>query len=127
MLPPVIDVEFYGDKEKNPPAKDTVTKELRDMINALEKHYGLKPVLYVTEKSYDTYIRGDFTDYDIWFRNVISKAAPSDGRKWTFWQYTNREMIDGYNGKEKFIDMNVFNGSNNEFNCYPRYIKNTEP
>lgn len=28
MLPPVVDLEFYGDKEKNPPSVDAVTNEL---------------------------------------------------------------------------------------------------
>ena len=36
-------------------------------------------------------------------------------RAWTFWQYSNRGKLNGYNGKEKFIDMNVFKGSEEEF------------
>ena len=28
MLPPVIDIEFYGDKERNPPARADVEKNL---------------------------------------------------------------------------------------------------
>jgi lysozyme len=34
---------------------------------------------------------------------------------WTFWQYTNREKLEGYSGDEEFIDMNVFCGTREEF------------
>ena len=38
---------------KNPPDRKSVARELNDMLSALEAHYGLKPVIYATEKSYD--------------------------------------------------------------------------
>ena len=34
----------------------------------------------------------------------------SDGREWAFWQYSHRDRLDGYDGEESFIDMNVFRG-----------------
>ena len=34
---------------------------------------------------------------------------------WIFWQYSNRMRLDGYDGEEKYIDMNVFYGSEEEF------------
>ncbi|MHB1454657.1 MAG: glycoside hydrolase family 25 protein [Saccharofermentanales bacterium] len=118
MLPPVVDVEFYGDKEKNPPAKESVQTELGDFIQAIESHYGMKPIIYATEKSYRLYIAGSFADCDIWIRDVISNPQLSDGRKWTFWQYTNREKLEGYSGEETYIDMNVFSGTIEEFDGY---------
>lgn len=121
MLPPVIDLEFYGDKEKDPPLRDAVTKELSALLTALEAHYGLKPIIYATGRSYDCYLSGDYADYDIWIRNVITSPRLSDGRQWTFWQYANRGRLDGYAGKEKYIDLNVFGGSRDEFSLYPRY------
>ncbi len=120
MLPPVIDLEFYGDKEKNPPDRTTVEKELNTMLSLLEAHYGQKPIIYATEKSYDLYLSDGYGDYDIWIRNVISKPKLADGRDWTFWQYTNRETLDGYKGKEKYIDVNVFYGDAKEFAAYLR-------
>lgn len=121
MLPPVIDLEFYGDKEKNPQSRNEVRHELKDMLFALEEHYGLKPIIYATEKSYDFYLSGEYEEYDIWIRNVISKPNLSDDREWIFWQFTNREKFHGYKGKEKYIDVNVFNGSKEEFLLYPRF------
>ncbi len=118
MLPPVIDLEFYGDKEENPPEREYVDEQLKAMLDALEEHYQLKPIIYATEKSYELYLSGDYEEYDIWIRNVITKPKLSDDREWTFWQYTNREKFDGYVGQEKYIDVNVFNGDVEDFNAY---------
>lgn len=126
MLPPVIDLEFYGDKEKNPPEREDVSAELHSMLDELEEHYGLKPIIYATEKSYELYLSDEYEEYDIWIRNVITSPKLSDGRAWTFWQYTNRDRLKGYSGEEKYIDVNVFNGSTEDFSKYPRYSKQEE-
>lgn len=118
MLPPVIDLEFYGDNEKNPPKREDVDSQLKVMLQALEDFYGQKPIIYATERSYELYLAGDYDEYDIWIRNVITKPKLSDDRSWTFWQYTNRERLSGFNGVEKYIDMNAFNGSVQEFDEY---------
>ncbi len=121
MLPPVIDLEFYGDKEKNPPERGEVAAQLKDMLNALEEYYGLKPIIYATEKSYELYLSDGYKEYDIWIRNVITNPKLSDDRDWTFWQFTNRARLEGYSGEEKYIDINVFNGGRDEFDNYPKY------
>ncbi len=121
MLPPVIDLEFYGGNEKDPPSREYVDEQLGVMLDALEEYYGLKPIIYSTEKSYELYLSGNYDEYDIWIRDVYFAPELSDGREWTFWQYTNRERLDGYSGREKYIDVNVFNGSADKFALYPRY------
>ena len=123
MLPPVIDLEFYGAHAGNPPDSTAVRAELDAMLSALEAHYGLKPILYATEESYECYLVGAYEEYDIWIRNVIAKPHLSDNRAWTFWQYTNRGRLDGYAGEEPFIDINVFRGTAEEFSRYPRYMQ----
>lgn len=117
-LPPVIDVEFYGDKEKNPPNRSQVEKELQTMVKMLEEHYGKRVILYTTQKAYDLYIKNSYEQCDIWIRDVFTKPSLPDKRKWTFWQYTDREQLDGYSGEEKYIDVNVFYGSEKEFKEY---------
>lgn len=121
MLPPVIDLEFYGNYEKGPQSREYVDKELGIMLDMIEDHYGLKPIIYATEKSYDLYLSNAYSEYDIWIRDVYFNPILSDGREWSFWQYTNRERFAGYNGKEKYIDVNVFNGSAEDFKNYPKY------
>lgn len=118
MLPPVIDVEFYGDKKENLPDKDKTQKELDALISKLEEYYGKTPIIYATEKSYELYISDKYDNYDIWIRNVYMKPKLSDEREWTFWQYTNKEQLNGYSGDEKYIDMNVFNGNESDFESY---------
>lgn len=51
------------------------------MLNALEQYYGVKPILYATEKSYALYLSGDYKEYDIWIRNVMAKPHLSDARE----------------------------------------------
>ena len=119
MLPPVIDIEFYGDKEKNLPDKKATQRELKVLLRSLENKYKMRPIIYATEKSYKLYIADDFKDYDIWIRNVFFEPTLCDGRTWTYWQYTDREKLSGYVGKEKHIDMNVYNGTMEEFKKYP--------
>ncbi|HGO9435316.1 TPA: GH25 family lysozyme, partial [Bacillus cereus] len=117
-LPPVIDVEFYANKKDNPPKREDVTKELAVMIEMLEKHYDKKVILYATQEAYDLYIKDAYPKCNIWIRSVLTKPSLSDERKWTFWQYTNRGRLSGYNGKEKYIDLNVFYGNEEEFENY---------
>jgi lysozyme len=115
MLPPVVDVEFYGDKESNPPDKESVTKELQVMLSELESHYGMQPIIYTTKIVFDLYIDEEFSDYPLWIREVYFSPNECSDYNWTFWQYTNREKLEGYNGVEEFIDMNVFFGTREEF------------
>ncbi len=123
MLPPVVDIEYYGAYAEEPKAREDVLPELTTMLAALEAYYGLKPILYATESSYERYLEGTLADYDIWIRNVMTEPTLSDGRTWTFWQYTNREKLNGYHGKETYIDMNVFHGDRETFLSYPRYTQ----
>ena len=115
MLPPVIDIEFYGDKADNPPKKKEVKAQLDVLVEALYEHYGTMPIIYATHQSYNLYIADDYKDCPIWIRDVIMTPYLSDNRDWTFWQYTNRERLEGYKGEEEFIDMNVFCGTAEEF------------
>lgn len=64
------------------------------------------------------YIKNSFAQCDIWIRDVFTKPTLSDNRNWTFWQYTDRERLEGYSGDEKFIDVNVFYGYEEVFAEY---------
>lgn len=118
MLPPVIDVEFYGEKEWKLPEKEKTKKELQDMIEELTNYYGKTPIIYATQKSYHLYIEEDFTQCPIWIRNVFTKPKLEKEREWSFWQYSDKGKLEGYQGKEKYIDLNVFQGKEEEFKQY---------
>jgi len=118
MLPPVIDVEFYGEYISNHPDKDHVSEILDDILFLLTKHYGLKPIIYVTRTSYSLYIKDTFDDYDLWIRDVYLHPFTVSGTNWTFWQYSDQGRLEGYEGVEAYIDLNVFNGTLEDFNNY---------
>lgn len=117
LLPPVVDVEFYGDNKMNPLKKAEVDPNLKELLNLLEQHYGKKPIIYATQKAYNLYLEEGYEDYDIWIRNVFFKPT-LDKHEWTFWQYADKGVLEGYDGEEGFIDLNVFNGSEDEFAEY---------
>lgn len=101
-LPPVIDIEEDGVE------KDVFKKNLIDYINMIEEKYQQKPVLYVVYPLYEEYIKGDFDEYPIWIRDIVKPPKLSEGRQWSFWQYSNRGRISGEN---VYYDLNVFYGS----------------
>lgn len=107
MIPPVIDVEFYGRFHGADDIDvDAVKKELRSMVDILTEHYGVKPIIYVSSETYNLIVRDDFPDCGLWYRSVYGHV-PKDV-KWTIWQYSNRHVLKGYSGTERYIDMNVF-------------------
>lgn len=114
MLPPVVDIEFYGDKGKDPPDRETTQRELSVLLERLEAAYGKKPILYATMAAYERYLKDAYERYPIWIRNVFWKPALPD-RQWTFWQYSDKARLAGYTGEEQYIDMNVYCGDVTQF------------
>ncbi|MDE7322172.1 MAG: hypothetical protein K2N73_05485 [Lachnospiraceae bacterium] len=113
-LAPVIDVEYYGDKRSNPPERAEVVQNLGAMLDTLEQHYQIKPIIYTTFTVYNDYIKGEFEDYPLWVRSIYCPPAVLFGNKWSFWQYMDTAMLDGYAGDQKYIDVNVFRGTMEE-------------
>ena len=113
-LAPVVDVEYYGNKRSDPPGRTEVIENLRAMLDTLEQHYEIKPIIYTTYTVYNDYIKGEFEDYPLWVRSVYCPPSVLFGNKWSFWQYMDTAMLDGYAGDQKYIDMNVFRGTKQE-------------
>lgn len=113
-LAPVIDVEYYGNKRSNPPERADVIENLGAMLDALEDHYEIKPIIYTTYTVYNDFIKGEFEDYPLWVRSIYCPPTVLFGSRWSFWQYMDTAMLDGYVGDQKYIDMNVFNGTRQE-------------
>ncbi|MFC7440811.1 GH25 family lysozyme [Laceyella putida] len=105
-LPPVIDVEIHLNHDQR-----KVRQELLALAQQLEQHYGKKPILYVTYDTYNQYVKHAFPQYPIWIRD-IKKFPTLQDRDWLFWQYSNRGRV---NGIDTYVDINVFNGDQNEF------------
>ena len=114
---PIIDVEYYSYYKKAKPYKEWIIEELQTMLDELESVYRVKPMIYTTMEFYNDYIDGNFSDYDIWIRDIVTKPSLKN-RDWKFWQYTGKGRLDGYSGQEKFIDLNVFNGTKEDFDSF---------
>ena len=112
-LPPVVDIEFYGDYLENPPEKEHVRSILDPLLERLEAHYGVKPILYVTYRSYYLYLAGGgYGEYPIWCSSpTVFPLVPG----WDFWQYSHTARLDGYDGSQDRIDLNIFRGSREQF------------
>jgi lysozyme len=109
-LPPVVDAEYYGDFAADPPSVAEIRGILDPLLADLEDHYGAPPILYTTQEFRERYLGDDYDRYPLWIRAVaLTPDVPR--HEWEFWQYSDRETLDGYSGEEEFIDLNVFDGS----------------
>jgi lysozyme len=105
-LPPVIDLEIglgYNQAE--------VKLQLHRMVKLLHQYYGRNPIIYVTYDTYNKYIKGDFSEQDIWLRDII-KHPKLDQRKWMLWQFNNRGKVRGIS---EYVDINAFNADEFDF------------
>lgn len=108
-LIPAVDVEYYGDKEQNPPAKEDVVRELRIYLERIESVYGVKPLIYTGPDLYEKYLKGEFDDYKRWMSSLYQPLDWIYKDDWYIWQYLNRGELKGYSGGEKYIDLNILN------------------
>lgn len=127
FLPPVIDMEFYGAFAKLPLEPQSVHKKLNDLLHALESHYGTKPIIYTTPSFYSMYLRDQYQEYPLWIRSIFFAPDSLWARmfdvyftQWKFWQYNPKGILKGYKGGEKYIDLNVYQGSLDDLNQWLR-------
>ena len=108
-LLPVVDVEYYGDKEENPPQKDDVIRELSAFMEAVEAEYGVEPMIYTRSDIYKAYLEGAFDSCKFWMSSLYTPLSWNYHGDWYLWQYLNRGLLEGVSGGEKYIDLNVLN------------------
>ena len=115
-LPPVIDLEFY--RSDNLPSADAVRESLRILVNRMQNAYGKTPIIYTTKACWETYLKDADFAYTLWIRSIFTSPSNNFTPDWTFWQYNPRGMLDGYEGGEVLIDLNVFRGTMEEFRAF---------
>ena len=98
-LPPVLDIETIH--------KGFTGKQLSDKalvwLKAVEKHYGVKPVVYTSDWFLKTYLTKDITDnYPIWIARY--NTTPPEFSDWILWQFTDEAVVRGIRGK---VDLSV--------------------
>ncbi len=102
-LPPVLDVEVLG--------KNSISQlqgKVKYWLTRIEKHYGVKPIIYASYKFKMRYLNDAFfDDYPYWIAHYHVDAVRYTG-KWNFWQHSDRGVVPGI---YENVDLNVFNGS----------------
>lgn len=116
-LPPVIDLEFMEYSDTGPDYK-RFNEELSSFIKLIRNYYGEDPIIYTTYEFMENYLINTFTEYDYWIRDLL-RAPDLDDRSISFWQFKNRGQINGIDG---YVDINVFNGNQLDFEKYTSMI-----
>jgi lysozyme len=103
-LPPVIDVE---DRGKLSTAQ--LVASVRQLSEIMELRYGVKPIIYTGQNFYNRFLAGQFDAHPLWLaRYDSSEPVTVCGRRFEFWQYTDKGQLPGINGR---VDRNIFTGS----------------
>ena len=113
-LPPVVDLELYGNFISSHPSQETVDSIISPLLEKLEAHYGKKPIIYTTSALYKQYVKGNY-DNDIWLADLSFPKTLPDGSDWKFLQYSFEGKLEGYSGYLPHLDLNVYNGSKLDF------------
>ena len=110
-LPPVVDVEMYGDYESSPPSQKKLDKHLKPVLEKLEKKYHKKPIIYTNPYVYNKYISGKYDGYKIWISDHSIPESLPDGKAWTFCQYTFSGTSQYVAGGQAEFDCNLYYGT----------------
>ncbi len=104
-LPPVLDIEKVGNDEKK------LRLGVKTWLDAVERHYGVKPILYASYKFKERYLNDSIFDtYPYWIAHYYVDSVRYKG-EWKFWQHTDGGTLPGIREQ---VDLNVFNGTLNE-------------
>jgi len=110
-LPPAVDLEFGGNCNNRLSLQD-FHRELQIFLTRIESEWGCQPVIYVTKDFYRSYAVASFRAHPFWVRDIYRQAQLEPDQRWRFWQFANRAHLHGI---ESYVDLNVFNGSQDEF------------
>lgn len=111
-LPPVLDIETIPSEQ----SMDSLKSGLKRWLDKVEKHYGMKPVIYSGESFYTDFLREELEGYELWIANY-SFFEDEIRPEWMFWQFTDKAKINGIEGN---VDVNIFNGTTSQLRALCR-------
>lgn len=102
-LIPIVDIEVVGHN-----TKENLYPNLKQFLNALEKHYKVKPIIYTSPKFWDKHFHKHLSGYPLWIAqyDVDKPSLPEGWSTWHIWQFTENATIEGV---EKQVDLNRLN------------------
>jgi lysozyme len=110
-LPPALDLEKLPGKQ----SRATFRANVKVWLTKVEKHYGVKPIIYTNLGFYEKYLAGDaeLESCPVWIARY--KHRQDFGRAWVFWQHSENGQIPGI---RPTVDFNVFNGTLDELKSF---------
>jgi lysozyme len=103
-LRPLLDVE-----KTQGLSPQLIRNRVAEWLELAEEHYGVKPIIYTTQRFYNTYFKNQFNDYSFVIARYNTKVPYLlDERKLEFWQYTDNGNVKGINVN---VDRQVFKGT----------------
>lgn len=104
-LPPVLDIEAHPTIQ----SRDKLREGIRNWLNIVEAHYGVKPMIYTGDNYFQHVLLGrGFEDYPLWIANYNIVLSPKTNY-WVIWQFSERGIIPGIRGR---VDLNIIRGGN---------------
>lgn len=100
-LPPVLDIEVEDEVEMA-----LILRSMRRWLEMVEKHYGVRPIIYTYMDFYEEHLKGAFDEYPLWIARYSSREPITED--WNFWQYSSEGLVKGIPSE---VDLNVFKGS----------------
>ena len=114
-LPPVLDVEPTNAQIAQSGGVERLFREIRIWLKAVERHTGVKPILYVNQMFVNNHLskQPDLKrDYRVWIARY-SEYKPDV--RLTYWQLCPDGRVAGIQGD---VDINVFNGYKSQFDTF---------
>jgi len=105
-LPPVLDIEKIPNKQ----SMDSLCSGLKRWLDKVEKHYGMKPIIYSGESFYTDFLKEEFEGYQLWIANY-NFFEDKIQKDWLIWQFTDKATLNGIEGT---VDVNIYNGSRDD-------------
>lgn len=102
-FPPVLDIE----KLPRTQSIERLKVGLKRWLETIEKHYGVKPIIYSSESYYEDFLKEDFEEYPFWIANYTAFYKDIDD-EWSIWQLSENGKVNGIKGK---VDINIYNGT----------------
>lgn len=102
-LPPVLDVEHAEFHDVA-----AMRRNVGVWLRLVERHYGVRPILYSNHSFYKRHLAGHFDKYPLWLAHYEVPEPRLPREKWIIWQYSDESYIPGIRGT---VDFNVFQGS----------------
>ncbi|MDE6575479.1 MAG: hypothetical protein K2L84_09140 [Muribaculaceae bacterium] len=110
-LPPVLDLEINKAVMQKQHAK--VCRMAKKWLKEIEKHYGVKPIIYTYNNYYIDYLKGHgMDDYDFW---IARYGQEPSARHWEIWQLTDKGVCTGINHA---VDIDYFRGNIRDLRKY---------